>query len=463
MKGNPKPFRRTAIAAGAVVAALIASSIAPNSSAVAGEAATPDTAGTASATATSFKVNPTTASLSIGVTFGISLAGYTNKVSQAESRGLDLGIIGTTLAGEGCDGGDPTLPADKQPQPLRADSRDKDASTQKSETESISGVPIGAIEKQVRADASPFSQSDTTTAGLTGTGAFLSLGTAHSQAVTHLVNGTREAVATVDIGSVGIAGVIELAGLHWEAKAQSGTVDKTTGTFTIGSLKVLGQTIPSNDALKAIENANLLLQQLGIQVIYPKSHVSAGILFVDPLVIRVIPSKSRDTISQTVLGLIQPVRQSLYDALLKQDCSNATYITVSDIAIGSLTGAGSFSLELGGANATAAALKATNFLDFNQSLGSGNSNSLGDGSSFGNLDTGSPSLGLAPSNTAGSKSGVTNNNGSRQAEPIASVTKGSRGGRMALVGLLGLVVLAIVADRDRRLMRRAQRSIVSEA
>jgi hypothetical protein len=462
MKGTSKPFRRTAIAASATVAALVAAAIAPNSPAQAGEAATPDTAGTASATATSFRVNPTTASLSIGVTFGISLAGYTNRVSQAESRGIDLGIIGTTLAAEGCDGGDPTLPPDKQPQPLRADSRDKDASTPKSETESISGVPVGAIEKAVRADASPYSQSDTTTAGLTGTDAFLSLGSAHSQAVTHLVNGTREAVATVDIGSVGIAGVIELAGLHWEARAQSGTLDKNAGTFTIGSLKVLGQAIPANDALKAIQNANAVLAPLGIQVVYPTSHVSAGILFVDPLVIRVVPSKTRDTISQTVLGLVQPVRQSLYDALLAQDCSNATYITVSDIAIGSLTGAGSFSLELGGANASAAPLKTTSLLDFNQSLTGGSSNSLGDGPSLGNLDTSSPSLGLAPSNNAGSKSGITNK-GSNQAKPIASVTKGSRGGRMALVGLLGLIVLAIVADRDRRLMRRAQRSIATEA
>ena len=246
-----KPFRRTAVTAGAVLAALVATSTGPSNQAAAGEPATNKTAGTASATATSYKVNPTTASLSIGITFGISLAGYTNQVAQAESRGLDLGIIGTTLAGEGCDGGDPTMPAEDQPQPLRADSRDPGASTEKSEQEKY--LPV--ITKAVRADATPYGQSDTTTAALTGSGSFVSLGSAHSQAITRLADGNREAIATVDIGSVGIAGVVELANLHWEAKAQSGTIDKTTGTFTIGSLKVLGQAVPSSDALSAIENA----------------------------------------------------------------------------------------------------------------------------------------------------------------------------------------------------------------
>lgn len=458
MKGiSPKPFRRTAITAGATLAAVIAASVSPLSSASAGEAAMNKTAGTASATATSYKVNPTTASLSIGITFGISLAGYTNQVAQAESRGLDLGIIGTTLAGEGCDGGDPTLPAEDQPQPLRADSRDPSASTEKTENEKY----VSAITKTVRADSTPFSQSDTTTAGITASGAFLDLGTAHSRSITRLNNGTREAIATVDIGKVGIAGVIELSGLHWEAKAQSGTIDKTEGTFTIGKLKVLGQIIPSSDALKGIEQANALLQPLGIQVVYPKAHTAAGILFVDPLVIRVIPSQSRDMISGTVLGLIQPVREQLVDILLKQDCGNDTYITVADIALGSVTGAGSFSLELGGANAKAEALKTTNFLSLTPSLGSSGANSsLGGSLNDLDLDT-TPALGSGSKTTnAGNNSGTKS---TRKPAPIASVTEGSRGGRMALVGLLGLLALAIVADRDRRLMRRAQRSIATEA
>src|SRR4051812_38785091 len=120
MAGSYKPFRRTAIAASAVGLATIATALTgPGVGAAnAGTPVTTATAGTASAIAQSYKVNPTTAQLSIGITFGTSLAGYTNNVAQAESRAIDLGIIGTTLSAQGCDGGAPTLPSDKQPQSL---------------------------------------------------------------------------------------------------------------------------------------------------------------------------------------------------------------------------------------------------------------------------------------------------------------------------------------------------------
>ena len=71
------------------------------------------------------------------------------------------------------------------------------------------------------------------------------------------------------------------------------------------------------------------------------------------MAIRIVPNSDSATASpRRVLGAIQPVRENLYDALLAQDCGNDTYITVADIAIGSVTGAGSFSLELGGVQAS---------------------------------------------------------------------------------------------------------------
>lgn len=458
MKGNPKPFRRTKIAAGVVAGALAVAGVAGPGvgPAGAGTPATAQTAGTASASAQAIKVNPTTASLSLGITFGTSLAGYTNQVAQAEARGIDLGIIGSTLAGEGCDGGDPTLPAEDQPQPLRADSRDPNASQLKTEQEKY--VPL--ISKSVRADATPFGEGESVVAGLTATGAFLDLGTAKSKATTRLVNGTREAVASVDISGINIAGVLELSGLRWESVSRSGAVDESTGTFTIGKLKVLGQTLPTNDAFAALEQANALLGQLGIVLTYPKTRTAAGIRFIDPLKISIVPSQTRDSVSQLVLGLIQPVREQLVDILLAQDCGNDTYITVADIVLGSVTGAGSLSLELGGASTKSEELKTTSFLNLRPVPSGGGLDSLGDslGGSLGDLGN-SPSLGDETPNA-----GTNTNTGTkgRTAAPIASV-EGSRGGRMALVGLLGLVALAIVADRDRRLMRRAQRSIATEA
>ncbi|MEY2398020.1 MAG: hypothetical protein QOJ00_1194 [Actinomycetota bacterium] len=457
MAGSFKPYRRTALAASAVGISIIATALTGPGVGVAsaGEPATLATAGTSNATAQSYRVNPTTAALSLGISFGVSLTGYTNNVAQAEARGIDLGIIGSTLSAAGCDGGDPTLPADQQPQPLHADSRDKDAGQVKTANEKYVG---GVITKTVRADATPSADASTGTADASG--AVVSLSGARSTATSHLAGGVRESIATADVGKFGIKGILELSGMHWNAASRSGKVDENSGGFTIGSLKVLGQSIPVQDASKAFDAANTLLAAVGLQLVFPTSHVSAGIQFVEPLKISVVPSKTRDSVLSTVLGLIQPVRQNLYDALLKEDCSNATYILVSDIAIGSVTGAGSLSLELGGVSTKSEALKTSSFLGIDPTGSLGGNDSFS-GAIGGLVDT--PVLSdlspIAP--TTGKTTPQVSQRPRHGALAVAE--KGSRGGRLALIGLIGLLVLLVVADRDRRLMRRAQRNIPTEA
>lgn len=459
MAGTLKTYRRTALAAGVVGLAVIATAVSGPGveSAAAGTPATPQTAGQASAIAQSYKVDPRTAALSLGISFGVSLAGYTNNVAQAESRGIDLGIIGSTLSAQGCDGGDPTLPAEDQPIPLHADSRDKDASQTKQDQEKY--VPL--ITKTVRADSTPFAEASTSTAGLSASGSVVSIDGVKSRATTRLNNGNREAIAVSDVGSFGIAGIVELAGLKWSATSTTGAVDSNVGSFTIGALKVLGLSLPVNDSAKAIENANTLLAPLGIAISYPRVHIAAGILFVDPLRISVVPSAQRDRILATVLGALLPVKQSLYDYLLEQDCGNKTYILVSDIAIGSVTGAGSLSLELGGVQTKSEVLKTSNF------LGGNLSSSLNDGFTAGSLGSTTNDLPLFNDVPAisGSPTGPTKTNTGKTNRPaaLAASTEGKRGGKMAMVGGLGLLALLIVADRDRRLMRRAQRLIPTEA
>jgi hypothetical protein len=441
------PYRRTAIAALATGIALCATAL--SGPAMAGTPATDKTAGTASAIATSYKVNPTEASLSIGIGFGISLAGYTNQVAQAESRAIDLGIIGSTLAGAGCDGGAPTLPADQQPQALRADSRTSAPGT-KTETEQYAPV----ITKSVQANATPYGEANTTTAALDGAGALATISGAHSRAVTQLRQGVREAIASVDITSVSIAGVLELAGLHWNATYQTGATESTVGTFTIGSLKVAGTALPTGDPTAAIDAANTALAPLGVVITIPKPHVDAGILFVDPMMVRIIPSTTRDGLTGVIISNIQPTREQLYTALLQQSCKNATYITVSDIVVGSVTGAGSLSLELGGVQAKSEALKTTNFLTgipLAPDLATG---VLGGFTAF---DNGNSIAALPAAPTL-----PTLDNTKGHGPALVATEKGSRGGKMALVGLLGLAAMLIVAERDRRLMRRAQRSITTE-
>src|SRR5438067_1259292 len=117
--------------------------------------------GTAVASAQSWKFNPTAASLSVGFTFGQSLAGYQNTGAKADARGIDLGIIGSLLAAQQCDGSKPTLPADQQPQPLQADSRDSDASAGKSSPETFNKSPVPGTTKFVKATPTPLAQAET--------------------------------------------------------------------------------------------------------------------------------------------------------------------------------------------------------------------------------------------------------------------------------------------------------------
>ena len=140
--------------------------------------------------------------------------------------------------------------------------------------------------------------------------------------------------------------------------------------------------------------------------------------------------------------------------------------------LGSLTGAGSLNLELGGVTASSKEIAFTSFLG-----------SLGGGSSLPPLSSGgasSPSLGstnsspsltggssaatgsaTAPAPTTATPSPVEQPSGEQAIADVEPLS-GSRGGALAGVGLGGLALLAALAGADRAQMRRAQRSILME-
>src|SRR6476469_2161197 len=104
MKRSPRAYRRTFITGGTV--SIVLAALLAGGAGTSGADPAP-MSGTATAIATSYKLNPTAAGLSIGIGFGEPLSDYQNQVSRAESRAIDLGIIGTTLAAQGCDGSAP--------------------------------------------------------------------------------------------------------------------------------------------------------------------------------------------------------------------------------------------------------------------------------------------------------------------------------------------------------------------
>jgi hypothetical protein len=412
--------------------------------------------GQASASSQAFKVNPTAASLSLGITFGISLAGYTNEVAKAESRGIDLGIIGTVLAGEGCDGGDPTWPAEDQPQPLAVDSREPDAAAGKSGPEVVQGQTLPAFQKTVRATADPLAEAITLTAPLGQPGAVEVAG-ARSDAVTKTIDEkTREAMGSAEIGSLSLGGgVVRLGNLRWHAVHHTGADTSKAGTFTIGSASLGGGLIPlpTGDPAAVFAAANQVLAPFGIELRPPTTRDVNGAVVVDPLIVAVVPAATRDQVAGTLFNSIQPVREALVDAVLALDCGNDTYVTVADIAIGSLTGAGSFSLELGGASAFTGDVELSNFL---RPGGPGQIPAIPDEVIPGTPGASVGGAGLsAPASTPAARPGDTDD---EVAAPIAS-TKGARGGALAALAAGTLLLLAAVAELDRRKMRAAMQTV----
>jgi len=447
-------YRRTRRTAAAVGSALLLTFLVTDAGSAAPSQDEGFNKGTGSATALGYKVNPTNGNLSFGITAGESIAGHQNTGATGQSRAINLGVIGITLAGEACDGGDPTLPAEDQPQPVIARSGEDGAEEGKTETEEP-----GGIEKFARATTAPYAEAITTIAPSGDPEAVFING---GRTITHsgVIDGNqREAVARTELGEVTIGGgAVKLQGLVWEAVHRSGAVEETIGKFEIGTVLINGQATPlPGEGLDQLESLKELLAPLGLDITPPTVRVEQGIVFVDPLTIGVVQSQERDGAVGPLFSAIQPARASLTEALLEMDCGNASYITVADIVLGSVSGAGELTLELGGVQATTAEIDAFQFalLPALPSLPP-----LGGGAAFGGSSAGLANVPGATAPAAGAADAAASE--PVETEPIADVL-GERGGLLALVGAGGLLALLASAEADRRKMQHALREIPLEA
>lgn len=407
------------------------------------------------------KIDPKAGGLSLGITMGRSIAGHQNTVAQASSQAVDLGVIGTTAAAQQCDGSAPSLPADKQPQAIQVDSRQADPH-QTSDQDQVAGAPIPSRREALATNA-PYGEAITTTGPLDISG-LIKIGQGVSRTYSGIVDDgkAREAKATVDIDGITFPGGISMSGLHWEATWRSTDDNPAKGFFTIGSASAGGQSLPTNDPSDTLAKLNDALKPLGYAVRPPKAYSRGGAQYVDPMGIEVFPSPTRDALANTLLGGIQPIREDLFTALLNQDCKNSTYITVFDVAVGAMTGGGSFNLILGGVQATSGDALSNQYC-----LGCGGNSSpltLG-GNNASNVLSPSSAIGTSKSATPAAAPAANTGGGNAAAAPAAvtpaasTKTKGARGGAMAGVGLASLGLLGLMAEGDRRKMRRAQREI----
>jgi len=448
MKSTTTTYRRTRRTALGALGALAITFFATGQSAAGAPVQGSFAAGQGSAFADTMKIDPRAGNLSIGIDFGKAAADHQNSAAQAISQAMDLGTIGTSAAAYGCDGSAPALPQDQQPQPLIADTRTPNQPQQAEQDETFAP----GFHKSVNVSTDPSAKAVTTTAPF-GIATVVSVGGGTATSTSGVADDVRKATATTDISGITLPGGVVLRDLHWEAAF--GSDGSPVGTFSIGSASIAGTPTPTNNPSETINQVNAALTLFGLHLTAPTARVDEhnNMIFVDSMTLSVVPNPTRDSITGQAIKGIQPVREPLFDALLKAKCTLNTEITVFDIVVGSATGAGSFNMLFGGVQAGSGEIAANPFkLGF---VGAGTAGGVSSGAPAIPGTSGS-SVTPAPAPIAA----ATPASGNTQTLPqVPAAFKGARGGALAGVGLGGLAMLAAMAEGDRRKMRRAQREI----
>ena len=461
-----------------------------------------------SASAEGFEVTPHEGSLAVGAVFDEALAGHTDKVARAQSQGLDLGAVGAAIKGYNC-GQPPSALAAYVPDPLEAETPPSGGTDEHTAGPSQSDNNSDGSIEHVVANNTPFGEADTTfEPTITEPGNLFTISHVVSKATSGLINGARQAEATVDIGQVTIAGVVTLSGLHWEAiYPTGGGGGQPSGSFQIGKAVVNGQSTPTTDLGQVSSAINKVLGQIGIQLNLPTSSTAQGIQFESPLSIQVVPNSQRNSITDPIiagngqsvgpvpLGVepnYYPVANGLengfgntsapYNALAPLEagsngsqlqqalCQSDTPITVADITVASFTAGGFFNISLGGVNASSGDLPVN---PYQLGLGFGDlsvpgssqfvSGSPGTPAVAGSSDSGSALTGAASSPAIGNSSsaGSPARSGPGTVVPAATVASEVSGPLLAIgLGILGL--LALLAEADRRMIRSGRKTDIFE-
>lgn len=469
-----QPFRRTRRTALGVGVAIVLTFVATEPGSAAPDApgaAAGFSPGLGNAIALGYKVNPAFGGLSFGVTAGESVAGHQNTAAQAQSKAVNTGVLGSTLAGEGCNGAKPTWPEEDQPQPVVVSSTDPGAAEGKSGQEAE-----GAIKMFSRATTAPYAEAVTTVAPV-GEPNLAVISGAVTKATSGVVApGVREARAVTTIGSLKLLnGLVSLGDMRWEAMQRSGAKEEDSASFEIGSMTINGVKTPiPADPSEQVRLLKDTLSAIGLQILPPTVRREQGIVFVDPLIIGVIPSDLRDgLLLGPVLNAAQPIREDFTETLFRLGCGgdlsgvyvfpSSSAVTVLDLAVGTVSGAGSLNLELGGVQATTSELTTFDGLGVLPDLPDlpdvpadlpGDFGTGGFDDATGTDGAALPGDATPPPETGGGPT--------IDGTPAASLA-GERGGALMGVGAGGLLLLLASAEGDRRKMRRAQREIPLEA
>lgn len=401
------------------------------------------------ATADLIRINPAIGNTPLTIWIGESLAGHQNVGAYSEARWLDLGFIGDVLGGEGCDGGDGLIPPGTLPEPISATSTGPDGG------ETQTGGLEQLIDASVQADSSPSSTASVDVLPLDLSGLLTVTG---SRSEASSSEGGTVSRAVSDIAAIELlGGLIRLEGLRWEAERRLTPEPVTTSDFSIGRLVVAGVPVPLplDDLVgTAVGAISPVLTPLGVELAFPEVVEFEDGIELTPLTVGIVPGELRSSVLGPILGLVQEPYNSFSEMLIDFDCGNATYVTVLDIVLGTLSGAGYTTVDLGGVAVEAGELETSSFL---QPIPAGRPSAPVAAPSSGG--TGTTAV-RTPTTAAPTTSGATTTVTEPELEVAVAVDgpAGERGGPLVAVGGVGFALASVAALADRRRMRLGQRS-----
>lgn len=312
--------------------------------------------GTGIATAQIIRVAPGVGNLGLATTVGTSLSKVANKVAEAQAQAVDLGLIGSSLTAEACDGSPGALRPDQLPQPVVTDNRKGDSTVSADELP-IAGSPLGGGRKEAKATTTPMSEAD-----VTGVAANLdplvAVSNGRSDAITRVVDkDAREAVGTSSLDLSLGGGAVVLKNLQWRATHRTGAGQSIAGEFSIGDGTIGNVPVPV-DQLKTLGDAiNTALGGTGVSVSMPHiEHITEpnDVIKVTPLVIQL-----KDTpVGKAALGpgleASRPQREQFFTTVASAYCQSEGLLLVGEIGLDVISGTGFLNIELGGVTATTA-------------------------------------------------------------------------------------------------------------
>ena len=354
--------------------------------------------GQASAVALIAKVSPGVGSLSLAMTSGVAVAQVANDLAQAQSKVLDLGLIGTSLTQQQCDGSPGPVRPEQLPQASTVDNRSGDSSAAE-DSLPLAGAPLGSGRQVAEATKAPMAHASVTDVA-SAIGPLVALHGGRSDSSARVVDGdAREAVATSSV-DIDIAGVVTLSGANWRAFHRTGADPATDGSFTMATATASGVPLPVDQLIPLESAINSALTMSGVSVTLPRIlHVTEPNDFVrvTPLTITLKDSPLGKAALGPGLNLTRAQRAQLFETIAGVYCKAAAALLVGDVSISVASGTGFLTVEIGGAEASSADLQLGDPFGSVSPFGSAGTFEAGD---VAGAVPGAATAGIAPSRAA---------------------------------------------------------------